>query len=77
MVALSPSRFIRSWKNLRADILIVVVAKGSRGTETPVTPDGPDVLGDGDGGEGFGLDGLATGCRVRRVVRWLEGGNVD
>jgi hypothetical protein len=37
------------------------------GVQTPVTPDGPDVLDGGDGVEEVAIDGLAAGCRVRRV----------
>jgi hypothetical protein len=38
------------------------------GVETPITPDDPDVLDGGDGVKGVGGEGLATGCRVCRVV---------
>jgi hypothetical protein len=44
---------------------------GSRGEETPVRPDEPDVLDASYGLQGLGVDGLATGCRVRRVVWWF------
>jgi hypothetical protein len=38
------------------------------GAEIPFVPVEPDVLDGGDVVEGFGVDTLATGCRVRRVV---------
>ena len=37
------------------------------GVKTPLTPDEPDVLDGGDRVEGVVGDGLASGCRVRRV----------
>ena len=46
---------------------------GSRGVETPNTPDEPDALDAGDVVEGVGVDVLATGCRVRRVVWCFQG----
>jgi hypothetical protein len=39
------------------------------GAETPIIPDGPGVLDEGDVVEGVGVDGLATGRRGRRVVQ--------
>jgi hypothetical protein len=35
------------------------------------TPDGPDVLDGGDVVEGVVGEGLASGCRVRRVGGWF------
>jgi hypothetical protein len=49
-------------QNPRADILPDAgKSMGSRAGETPFTPDEPDVLDGGDGLQGFGAGGLATG----------------
>ena len=38
------------------------------GAEIPFVPVEPDVLDGGDGVEGVGVDDLASGCRVCRVL---------
>ena len=64
--------FIKLSKNSRADILCAVEKVwGVGGVETSVIPDEPDVLDGGDVVEGVGVVGLASGCRVRRVVWWF------
>ena len=52
--------------------MINIVLQGGHtpGLETPDTPVGPDGLDGGDVVDGVGGDGLASGCRVRRVV-WV------
>ena len=40
---------------------------GSRGVETSVTPDEPDVLDAGDGVQGLGVGGLASGSSSASV----------
>jgi hypothetical protein len=47
------------------------------GAEIPFVPVEPDVLDGGDALQGLGVDTLATGRRVRRVVWWFSRVNAE
>ena len=51
--------------------------RGSRGVETPLTPDESDEVGAGDVVETFGVDGLAKDASSASDCWWFEGPSVD